>query len=203
MSDPTAHGNDDAFPPAVDTGQARFRRPRSVTGASLRFRDAVPDDAKFILGLRLDETKSQYISPTNPDVEVQRRWLEDYSSDSGQVYFIIETERGEAVGTVRLYDQQGESFGWGSWILSSNAPKSSAVETTLLVYFFGIRCGFRAAHCDVAKVNDRLWRYHEGLGARRVGEDEENYHYKIDIDAMRAALDQYRRLIPNGIQIHF
>ncbi len=187
------------------TGKQRsepaFRRPRLVEGARLRFRDATPGDAEFILSLRLDPAKNAYLSSTDPDVSRQRRWLENYSADPTQVYFIIEGPSAEPVGTVRLYDAQGSSFCWGSWILAEGAPPSSAVESTLMVYSFGLACGFTSAHFDVRRANERVWQYHERCGAVRVREDEQNLFYRIDHHAIRALLEHYRSRLPDGVRI--
>lgn len=90
-----------------------FSKPQRVRGQALILRNAVADDADFIVRLRTDAHKSRYISQTSPNVQAQRSWLERYALDAGQVYFIIENRTGEPLGTVRLYDQQGDSFCWG------------------------------------------------------------------------------------------
>lgn len=76
------------------------------------FRNAVVDDAEFILSLRTDPDKAKYLSQTRNNLEQQRNWLENYSINEGQAYFIIEND-GEAIGTVRLYDAKGKSFAGG------------------------------------------------------------------------------------------
>ena len=178
-----------------------FRRPREVAGPRLRFRDATPGDAEFILALRLDPRKGEHLSRTDPEVAAQRRWLEAYAGDPSQVYFVIEDGGGQAVGTVRLYDARRASFCWGSWILADQAPRSSAVESTLMVYAFALACGFTRAHFDVRRGNEKVWQYHERFGAVRVGEDALNFYYEIGEPQIRAALERYRDRIPGGVAI--
>ena len=43
-----------------------FRKPRTVRGRQLLFRDATVDDAAFILALRTDEKKGEFLSATVP-----------------------------------------------------------------------------------------------------------------------------------------
>lgn len=180
---------------------ARLRKPRSVIGTRLRFRDATPEDAAFILSLRLDPAKNQFLSSTSADVDRQRSWLERYAASDDQVYFIIEDLAGKAVGTVRTYEPRGPSFCWGSWILGDNAPASSAVESTLMVYSFGLACGFTRAHFDVRRANEKVWQYHEWLGAVRTGEDDLDFFYVIDEPAIRSLLDLFASRVPDGVQI--
>lgn len=172
--------------------------PRLVTGARLKFRPAVPDDAGFILSLRLDGEKNKHLSATSPDVERQRQWLAALPSD--QIYFIIEADC-RPVGTVRLYDQRGSSFCWGSWILSNDAPKSSAVESTLMVYATGLALGFTAAHFEVRKENVKVWQYHERCGAERVGETEEDYRYVISEAAIQALFARYESRLNGPVTV--
>jgi RimJ/RimL family protein N-acetyltransferase len=161
-----------------------------------------PEDAEFILSLRLNPDKGRHLSSTDADLEKQRLWLRSCASDESQVYFIIEAE-GRSVGTVRLYDQQGDSYAWGSWILVNDAPRSAALESTLMVYHFGLELGFASAHFDVRKGNEKVWAYHERFGAVRTSEDEENYYYRIDRAAVLAAFERYKSRFPDPIVVTY
>ena len=120
-----------------------IRKASIVRGDTLIFRDATPDDAEFILSLRTDAEKSRYLSATTNELGAQRAWLERYASSEGQAYFIIEFNN-ESIGTVRLYDAQGESFCWGSWILKDGRPRQAAMESALMVYAYAIdHLGFK------------------------------------------------------------
>jgi len=178
-------------------------RKGSAVGNSIRFRNVEPRDGEFILRLRTDPQKGRHLSPTSPDLMQQKRYLEAYAASSNQAYFIIETLDGRPVGTVRIYDPQGRSFCWGSWILSDDAPKSSAVESTLMIYAYGLALGFDSSHFDVRRANEKVWQYHERCGARRIRETDLDYFYTIDRPAIDALLERYRSRIPNGIHVEF
>jgi len=171
-----------------------------IIGHRLVFRDASVADASFILSLRTDEKKNRFLSKTDPDVIKQENWLLGYQSSSDQAYFVIENETGEQVGTVRMYDPQGESFCWGSWLIVEGAPSSTAIESALIVYQYGLALGFRAAHFDVRKGNKSVWQFHEKFGASRVGETEEDFLYSISEEAIRASLQRYRKYLPTDIR---
>lgn len=168
-----------------------FQKGVLVSGARLKFREAGVSDAGFVLQLRLNPARNEFMSVVENDVGAQIAWIGDASRDPGQLYFIIEAD-GKAIGAVRLYDQRGESFCWGSWMLNEDAPKSSAVESTLMVYHLALSLGFNAAHFDVRKGNTKVWRYHERLGAKRVSEDEENFYYVMHEDEIRSVLTHYK-----------
>lgn len=172
-----------------------------VIGHRLVLRDAKPEDAGFILGLRTDTSKGRYLSRTSPALQPQVEWLERYQSGTGQAYFIIEDKAGESFGTVRLYDAVGDSFCWGSWLLRGGSPAAFAVESALMVYRYAMTLGFSAAHFDVRKGNRSVWQFHEKFGAVRQGESEADYVYSVDEAAIQASLRRYARFLPNGIQV--
>lgn len=104
----------------------------------------------------------------------------------------------------RIYNAQADSFSWGSWILKDGAPQSAAIESALMVYSYAIEhLGFRAAHFDVRKGNENVWRFHERFGAERVGETEDDYLYQIDIEKILVARLKYKRYLPEIVNIEW
>lgn len=180
-----------------------FRKPRTVTGKQLVFRNAGVADAEFILALRTDPTKAQHLSITAPDIARQRDWLAHYGEDDGEVYFIICNQAGKPVGTVRLYDKRGDSFCWGSWIKGEGAPSGFGIESALMVYEFALQLGFERAHFDVRRQNTAVCQFHERFGAALTGEDDENFYYEMSGPAIMQALEKYRKYLPNGVQVEF
>lgn len=181
-----------------------IRKASQILGKTLMFRDVSLNDAGFILGLRTDEQKSRYLSVTTPDLKQQQEWIQRYLISQDQAYFLIATKDGEPLGTVRLYDAQGDSFCWGSWIIKSGAPVHAAIESALMVYAYALDfLGFSRAHFDVRKANEHVWRFHERFGATRVGESALDYYYRIEPDAIAASRQRYRRYLPEPISVEW
>jgi len=178
-----------------------FNKPKAIIGQNLTFRDAMINDAAFIVELRTNEKKSAHISKISTDVKQQEAWLEKYSKDCEQVYFIILNKERERVGAVRLYDIQGDSFCWGSWILKEGAASSYAIESALLVYHFALSLGFECAHFDVRKGNESVWKFHERFGAVKASETNDDYLYNISLEAIQQSLKKYSKYLPNGFFI--
>ena len=184
------------------TGTPQLRKAKRLTGKTIVFRDANTGDAAFILALRTDSRKSQHLSNTSPELGQQIAWLEAYTDKLDQVYFIIENRAGKALGTVRLYDSQGTSFCWGSWILNDDAPQCSAIESVLMVYEYAIDyLGFSQAHFDVRKGNESVWRFHERFGAERIGETELDYLYRIGSEKIEIARQRYKKFLPEPLVV--
>ncbi|MEN8134169.1 MAG: GNAT family N-acetyltransferase [Thermodesulfobacteriota bacterium] len=175
-----------------------------VRGKTLVFRNAEVTDTDFILSLRTDSNKSRYLSQTTPEFSQQVAWLTDYAGKTDQAYFIIETKDSVPLGTIRLYDAHSDSFCWGSWILKDGAPRSAAIESALMVYSYAIdHLGFRAAHFDVRRGNENVWRFHERFGAERVGETTNDYLYQISIQKVLAARLKYKKYLPEIVTVEW
>ena len=175
---------------------------QKIQGRTLIFRDAKQEDAAFILDLRTDSQKSRYLSTTDADLEKQQNWLNHYTEQTDQAYFVIESLQGEPLGTVRLYDAQEHSFCWGSWILKEGAPQTSSIESALMVYAYAIDyLKFQAAHFDVRKGNESVWRFHERFGAQRVASNEDDYLYTIDGTAIAETRKKYAKFLPENLLI--
>lgn len=179
----------------------KLRKAARVIGKTLTFRDATVEDACFILSLRTDAEKSRYLSAVSSDLADQQTWLARYAQADDQAYFIIE-HQDAPIGTVRLYDPQGLSFCWGSWILKSGRPSHAAMESALMVYAYAVdHLGFRAAHFDVRKGNERVWQFHERFGARRVAESELDYDYMLDIETITSSRQRYQRFLEGPVKV--
>ena len=173
---------------------------KSIRGKTLLLRNAVVADATFILSLRTNPQRSMHLSKVSDDLDAQIAWLISYEECDTEAYFIIEDLHGIPLGTVRIYDARGDSFCWGSWILLEKAPPSAAIESALIVYAYALELlGFQNAHFQVQKNNERVWRFHERFGAKRIAEDKVQYEYKLSNSSIRLSLDRYRRYLPNGI----
>jgi len=134
---------------------------------------------------------------------VQQAYLERYDQADDQAYFTIEYQ-GAPIGTVRLYDPQGESFCWGSWILHSRRPSQAAMESALMVYAYSVdHLGFKAAHFDVRKGNERVWQFHERFGAKRVLENEVDYFYVLDYKAIDFSRKHYWSFLEGSVEMEF
>lgn len=166
-------------------------------GKSIVFREIQVSDAEFVLGLRLDLKKNQFISSVPNDIEKQRNFICDYLNDNSSYYFIICNKINFVpVGTIRIYDIQGDSFCWGSWILSQDASKFSAIESALLIYDFAfLALHYKKSHFDVRKNNTNVVEFHKRFGAEIVEEDEENYYFQYDLNSYLLARKKYQRYL--------
>lgn len=179
----------------------KIQKAKQVIGKTLILRDATKEDAEFIFSLRTDPVKSRFLSITSPLLKDQYLWLERYENSDDQAYFIIEYEN-NPIGTVRIYDQKGDSFCWGSWILIDGRPSHAAIESLLMVYSYAsYHLGFTSSHFDVRKKNERAWRFYERFGATRVSENDIDFFYSLSGNAINDTLAKHSVFLPNSVTV--
>ena len=188
--------------PVPTEPRPRLRKAAALRGQHLVLRNAGMDDAAFIWQLRRNAARNAFMSPTSAELADQQAWLARYAQDDTQAYFVItQAGTGEPLGTVRLYDAQGESFCWGSWMLVPGAPATAAMESALIVYHHALGLGFRAAHFEVHEANAPVRRFHERFGAVRVGQRGDQVQYALAAANLQAAMAKYSRWLPQGVQV--
>jgi RimJ/RimL family protein N-acetyltransferase len=170
-----------------------------INSKTIKMRYVEESDAEFILKLRLDERYNQFLSQVNADLDSQRNWIRTYKKDElnkKQFYFIIERLDGTPCGTVRVYDLIDNSFCWGSWILNEDKTRYSAIESALMVYDFGFNVlNYKKCHFDVMKENSKVISFHEKMGAKKIGSDNENYYFNISKEAVDKSKIKFSRLL--------
>lgn len=153
-----------------------------IKGKNIQLRLAEISDADFILSLRSDDNLNKHLSVVENDLQKQIEWLEKYKQREDQkeeYYFIIESFEREKYDTVRLYDFKADSFCWGSWIIKSNRPSGTTLESFILSIGFGLEeLNFPKARWDVRKENFKAIELYKFYGGEIVAEDELNYYFE-------------------------
>lgn len=107
-----------------------------MDGHAFRLRPVDVEDAGFILELRTDPDRNQYLHWVSNDLETQRQWLRDYFERPGDYYFLIENrETGQREGTAGIYNLDRIFAEWGRWIV--RAGSLAALESACLIYRVG------------------------------------------------------------------
>ena len=174
----------------MNNGKQSMKKPY-VIGKSIYFREISLDDAEFVMQLRLDTVKNKFISPTENDITQQKQYIENYFSD------VCNKQTDFPIGTIRIYDIQNDSFCWGSWILSEQAPVAAAIESALLIYdfaFFSLH--YKKSHFDVRKQNSSVLAFHKRFGAIVTHENELDYFFQYDMQTYLQTRKKYERYLP-------
>lgn len=157
------------------------------------------DDAEFIMSLRQNPSLNKYISHVDTDVDKQKQWLVDYKKREEkrtEFYFIIKDLSDKKLGTVRLYDFQTGSFCWGSWVVTPNAPRKTAIESALNVYEFAFYVlGFSKSHFNVRNENVKVINFHKRMGAEEINSNDLDTFFIFTIENYQNKRASYKQFL--------
>lgn len=144
-----------------------------ILGKNIDLRAVQISDAEFILSLRLDAELNKHLSHVDDDINKQRDWIIECSYKKDEWYFIVQDKTAKPVGTIRIYNIQGDTFCWGSWIIIPPARKYASFESAYLLYKFAFEnLKFDKSEFDIRKENIITINFHKKFGATYVGESD-------------------------------
>ena len=158
---------------------AYLPHPEMLQGNYVNLREVTLDDAAFILSLRTNPKKSQFLHVTGNNLQKQIDYLKHYFTLEKEWYFIIENKYHCPLGTIRIYNVKNTCFTGGSWIMIDDATPKESIEGDLLLkqYAFEV-LGFTESIFDVRKKNIKVVRYHKMCGAEIIDENDSDYIFK-------------------------
>jgi RimJ/RimL family protein N-acetyltransferase len=169
-----------------------------VIGKNIYLREILTEDAAFVLELRTNEVLNQHLSATQNDLDKQTEFIQNYQNSVQDFYFVICSKKHEPLGVVRIYDIRGDSFCWGSWIIKTDAPSYTAIESALLIYDFSFYAlHYKQSHFDVRKANLKVISFHKKLGAEIVSEDDLNFYFVYTKQAYLKTRNKYKKFLPD------
>jgi RimJ/RimL family protein N-acetyltransferase len=161
-----------------------------VEGNRIVIREAEPEDAAFILSLRLNEKLSRYLQKIENDLEKQRNYICNSKIKRDEYYCVIESKAGEAYGACRLHSITKDGCVPASWIIKPEAPFYVAPEAFFLMFDFALLyLGILQMNIDAMKDNKSVIRFYQKTGADIVGEDEHKYY-------LRTTREDYLKIRP-------
>lgn len=164
----------------------------------LKVRLVNENDASFILRLRTNTKLARHIHQTDDDIECQRQWIRDYKlrEKEGREYYFIYYKEDKPIGVSRvsnIFDYFGLG---GSWLCNPDNDPTLSMLTPFLgndICFDII--GLAYIVFDVRKANKQVWKFHESVGAVRIGESELDFYFYLYKDNYNNKKNKYLRLL--------
>ena len=145
---------------------------RLIIGKYTVLRSVMKDDAEFILSLRLDDKLNRYINKVENSIEKQREWIEKQQQRENDYYFIIQNTDQNPVGTISLYNIEGNRAEFGRWV--SKGSVINNIESVLLLHKFGFEdLMLSEIYTNTVADNKSVLNFHKRFGARLA----EKSHY--------------------------
>lgn len=153
-----------------------------LEGKYVCLRSVTEDDAEFILQIRNDPQISKYLPPLNASVEQQQKWISKQRSDNNSYYFLLEKSGGESLGTISIYDIEGDSAETGRFCSFGN-PFANIEACVLMYDFIFKKLGLKSIHIWVFEENKPVLQMNHGLGfewvKKKVTDDGRDYRVGI------------------------
>jgi hypothetical protein len=148
----------------------------------LLFRFVEESDAEFIVRLRTQPEKAQFLHAVSVDVEKQKEWIYKYKEREKaeqEFYFICEKD-GEPISLFRLYNRTENTITGGSWIMKNGVDSTILFQIDLfeLDYVFE-QLKMKKKLIDVRKNNKKVVKYHKNFH-KIISEDDLNVYMEMD-----------------------
>lgn len=163
-----------------------------IEGKYVNIRNIQEDDADFVLTLRCDEKKSQYLNKTEYNIEKQKIFIKNSLKKDNEWYLIIENKQRESIGTYRIYDLKKNSFCIGSWLMKDGCSPFEMMEGEYLAKMYAFeQTGLQQFHFSVHKANKKVVRYHKLMGAKIIGENDIEYDFECSKEDYLKNIEKY------------
>ena len=139
------------------------------------------EDAEFIVNLRTDTQKGQFLGATDVNVEKQRNWISEYKRrerEGKEYYFMFEKPNGERLGVSRIYEIKEDTFTTGSWVFKKDAPFGAAFLGDIICHEIAFDLFPNSVNLhDVRKANTGVRKYASEFHPTLLFETEFTQHY--------------------------
>lgn len=134
-----------------------------IEGRYVNLRSVEEKDAEFLLSVRNNPRISKYLPPLDVTVEQQRQWISMQRADHESYYFLMSTPDGEPIGSISVYDIEGDTAETGRFC-SLGDPASNIEAAILLTDFCFDELNLNSIHIWVYEGNKSVLKLNEGLG---------------------------------------
>ena len=158
---------------------------RSLAGKYCTLRNINVSDAEFIVSLRKDNVRNQFLNAIQPEVLVQSEYIESQRNSKNNIYLVIEDLQHNKVGTVKITEIDTYRPTWGSWAIVPGTNPRIGPESAILTY----KVITQLSNCDIVAFtvsigNESVRRFHERCGATVTKTTDIEYEMSITRDAI-------------------
>jgi len=155
------------------------------------------EDAPFILELRTDKKLSRYLHKTDNDLQQQIDWIREYKNreKEGTDYYFIYFSSNRPIGVNRLYNITESSSTSGSWICRNDSTLEESLATNFISSEIADMFEIPSGPFNVSKGNNHVLKFHLGMGATIISENDEEYLLIGNKEKYNIAKKRYIKLL--------
>lgn len=136
---------------------------KKIEGRYINLLPATVEDAVFTRNIRMDSRFSKYFPKMENTVEDQINWIKKQREKTGDYFFVVWDKKGNRIGTIGLYDYDGETCEAGRLAIDGNAFQSIEAQILSFEYAFNILCVKRTISY-IFEDNERALRFSKSFG---------------------------------------
>lgn len=137
--------------------------PGVLKGTFVSLRAVIPADAEFILDLRQREEVCKFMHKVDISVEEQIEWIKTHQKIDGDYYFLICNKDNEPIGTISLYDKQGDHCEIGRAASIGNSIEN--IDAIILTYDFAFeKLGYKFLVGSISPENLQVKELNRNFG---------------------------------------
>ena len=134
-----------------------------IRGKYVYLMSATLEDAEFTLALRQNPALTKYLPKLDIGLEQQKSWLISQREKLGDYFFVARTLDDEPIGTVSIYNINGDTSESGRLALIGNPLEN--VEASLLLFRFAFDIlGLKNVTGYIVDGNKRAERFNRQFG---------------------------------------
>lgn len=134
-----------------------------IEGSYVYLKSADIEDAEFTLSLRQNPLLTQYLPKLDISMEQQKAWISSQREKDGDYFFVVRTLEGTPIGTVSIYDLQGDTSESGRLALIGDSFQN--IEASLLLFRFAFDIvGLKKVTGYIVDGNKRADRFNKQFG---------------------------------------
>lgn len=171
-----------------------------LKGKFVNLRSVLTGDAEFILKLRLDENLNKYLNKVDNDLEKQILWIKNQQKADNDYYFLIESTKGNPLGTISLYNIQNREGQFGRWVSIGNSVQN--VESAVILYDFGFyELGLDLIYSETVRENKKVLNFHKRFGATILNDFTEYNNFVSQKVIIKIKKDEYKIIRKKNIEL--
>lgn len=136
---------------------------KKIEGRYINLLPATVEDAVFTRNIRMDSRFSKYFPKMENTVEDQINWIKKQREKTGDYFFVVWDKKGNRIGTIGLYNYDGETCEAGRLAIDGNAFQSIEAQILSFDYAFNT-LGVKTTTSYIFKDNERALRFSKTFG---------------------------------------
>lgn len=151
----------------------------------IQVRLVTEEDAEFIVSLRSDKSRTEYMLTLDNDVEKQKEWIKSYKEREKRkedYYFLYELPDGTkiCVNRVSQIDYERGTCKAAGWIKAKDVKINSMAVFVLQKEIIYEHLELNTFYSDVHRRNKRVLSYYEEFGLKASKEEDEFLYFFVN-----------------------